>query len=197
MIEKAKGQGDMKEIVLILSAYIVGNFLTAYFIGRIFYKQDVKSIGSGNPGARNVGRLFGKKAFIFTFLGDASKGAIMVLLAKWLDLSITIQFIVLLVVVLGHLYPIFFRFKGGKGLSTFIGGLLACQPLLFLAFVGLFLIYFIISRSLTLGGMTAIASLPFIMVFFSYDFTNILIVAVLSIFLIYSSRENIKEKLRK
>lgn len=199
MVRWKKGgeEGFMKVIILFIVAYLIGNLLTAHFVSRLLYKGNIHDVGSGNAGARNAGRMFGKKAFIFTFLGDAAKGAAVIIAAKCFGFSLTVQLFALLGVILGHLFPVFFRFKGGKGMSTFAGGMLACQPLLFAVLLVLFIPFYLISRSLTIGALGAIASIPFVMIFFSYKPVIIFIGALISFFIILSHRHNIKEKILK
>ena len=126
----------------------------------MLFKGDIRSGGSGNPGARNAGRLFGKKAFVVTFVGDALKGAIVVGVAGWFDFGAAVELLALVAVMLGHVFPIFLKFRGGKGVSTFIGGLLVFDPLLFAVFVGLFLLGYPLLKSFTIAGLLAIGFLP-------------------------------------
>ncbi|MBW8348358.1 glycerol-3-phosphate acyltransferase [Bacillus sp. IITD106] len=184
----------MREILLFLGAYVVGNILTGYVIAKFFYQKDIHLEGSGNVGARNAGRIFGKKAFVITFLGDAGKGAIIVLIAKWLGFSVEAQVLALFFVVLGHIFPVLFHFKGGKGMSTFIGGLLVFDPLLFSAFAGVFILSYFFFKSLTLSGMTAVLLLPAIIYFFTFDLYLILFAILLSAIVIFAHRQNIRDK---
>ncbi|MDW0109928.1 glycerol-3-phosphate acyltransferase [Sporosarcina aquimarina] len=110
-------------ILLTLISYIIGNFLPALQLGRHAGKK-ITDEGSGNPGARNAGRVFGKKAFFVVFLLDAGKGVLAVSMAFWFDGRPAILMLALAAVMLGHCYPFVHRFKGGKGAATFIGGLL-------------------------------------------------------------------------
>lgn len=114
-------------LLLLLASYIAGNFLPALQIGK-FSDQTILANGSGNPGARNAGRVFGKKAFVFVFLIDAGKGALAVWAAICLDGGPSILLLTLAAVMLGHCYPIVHRFNGGKGAATFIGGILVFNP---------------------------------------------------------------------
>ena len=129
-------------ILLLVGSYLLGNVLTGSIISKLFYKKEIRAEGSGNPGARNAGRLYGKKAFIITFLGDAVKGIIAVLVARLIGLGPEIELLALFAVVLGHVYPVLFKFHGGKGISTFIGGFLLFNPLVFAVFIGVFLILY-------------------------------------------------------
>jgi len=185
----------MREIILLLLAYVLGNILTGYFLVKVIYNKEIHQEGSGNAGARNAGRLIGKKAFVITFLGDAIKGALAVLLVKWMGLTFDWQLFILFAVILGHIFPVAFRFKGGKGMSTYIGGMLAFQPVLFSAFAGAFIIFYLLFKSLTLAGMAAIAVLPIIMIFFPYELPVILAAIPLSAIVLFAHRHNIKEKI--
>ena len=150
----------MMLFLLLIGSYLLGNVLTASVVSKFFFKKNILGQGSGNPGARNVGRVFGKKAFIATFVGDALKGALAVLIARWLGFVTPVELLALLVVMLGHIYPVWLKFRGGMGVSTFIGGLLAFNPLLFAVFVGLFVIFYPFLKSFTLTGLSAIVWVP-------------------------------------
>lgn len=151
---------------LLLGSYLLGNLLTAVWIGRIVYRKDIRREGSGNPGARNVGQVFGKGAAVLTFLGDALKGGIAVSAARWLGYGSMVELLALFAAVAGHIYPIYFRFRGGKGVSTFIGGLLFFQPLLVILLMGICTILFGWKRNFTIAGLGAIACVPFLLFLF-------------------------------
>ena len=184
----------MMIILLIVCSYLLGNVLTGSIISKLFYKQEIRTVGSGNPGARNVGRLYGKKAFILTFLGDALKGTLTVLAAKLLGFGPTIELFALFSVIVGHVYPIMYKFRGGKGISAFIGGLILFNPLVFATFVGVFIILYPFIKSFTVAGMIAILSLPIIMFLHSYNVTSIIIACFVSGLVLLAHRENLKEK---
>lgn len=154
--------------ILLLAAYGVGNFLTATLISGRLFAGNVRTTGSGNPGARNMGRVFGKKAFVLTFVCDALKGVAVVLVARWLEYSEVVQLFALFTVMLGHIFPVVHRFKGGQGVSTFIGGMLAFNPLV----VGLFVVAFLVLqpflKSFSATGLTAMSLSPL----FLYVVTN-------------------------
>ena len=181
-------------ILLIVCSYLLGNVLTGSMISKFFYKQGVRAKGSGNPGARNLGRLYGRKAFIFTFIGDALKGALVVMAANSLGFGPAIELLALFAVLLGHVYPMFYGFRGGKGISTFIGGLLLFNPIALTVFIGVFLIFYAFIKSFTVAGMIAILSLPIIMFVHAYNLAPIIIACFISGLVIYAHRENIIEK---
>ncbi len=187
----------MTLVLLLIASYLLGNLLTARFLGAIFYKRSIITEGSGNPGARNAGRVLGRKAFVATFLGDALKGALAVLATKWLGFDFSIQIIALLAVLLGHIYPIFFKFKGGQGISAFIGGLIALHLPLLGVFVALFLILYVINRSFTMAGLTAITAVPILMLFFSLGCLPSIIMCLVSGLLLFAHRHDLKEKYMK
>ncbi len=185
----------MTLILLLVGSYILGNVLTGSIISSFFYKKDIRIEGSGNPGARNAGRVFGKKAFVATFIGDALKGALTVVVAKWLGLGATVELFALFAVTLGHVYPLFLKFRGGMGVSTFIGGMLAFNPLLFAIFVGLFLIIYPFVKSFTLAGLSAVLLMPVLVVAFSYGTPVFIGACLLSVLLLFTHRADLKQKL--
>ncbi|WP_438313719.1 glycerol-3-phosphate acyltransferase [Sporosarcina sp. FA9] len=184
-------------LLLIIGSYLLGNILTATIISNLFYKEKISGLGSGNPGARNVGRVFGKTAFIATFIGDALKGVLAVLTVRWLGLEPTIEVIALLAVMLGHIYPVFFRFRGGQGISTFIGGLLALNPLVFIVFVCIFVIIYLFIRSFTIAGLSAITLVPIIIVFYSIGTGQFIVASLISVLLLFVHKDDLKEKFLK
>lgn len=111
----------MTYLLLISIAYLLGSLSTAVLVSKAFGLPDPRQEGSGNPGATNVLRLGGKKAAILTLLGDALKGFIPVMLANAMGMNALIVGLVGLAAFLGHLYPVFFGFRGGKGVATALG----------------------------------------------------------------------------
>lgn len=111
--------------------YFIGNFMTGWIVGK-WYGVSLQNENSGNVGARNAGRTLGKLAFCFVFFGDALKGVVAFLYGKYLGLDEMIISFGVLFCILGHLFPIFLRLKGGKGVATMIGGLISLNPILFL-----------------------------------------------------------------
>ena len=184
----------MMMISLLIGSYLLGNILTASLISTFYYNQEIRTKGSGNPGARNVGRLYGRKAFVATFLGDALKGVIAVFAVQLFGFDQLIELLALVSVVIGHVYPVFFKFRGGKGVSTFIGGLLVFSPLIFAVFVGVFAVLYLFIKNFTAAGITAIASLPIFLLVFSYHAQFILIACLLSGIILFANREDINLK---
>ena len=111
-------------LILIAGAYLLGSLSSAIIVCRLLGLPDPRGEGSGNPGATNVLRIGGKKAAAITLIGDMLKGLIPVLIAKLLGATIAVQAMVAVAAFLGHLYPLFFGFRGGKGVATALGVLL-------------------------------------------------------------------------
>ena len=147
-----------------LIAYLVGSLSFAVIVSRAMGLSDPRTYGSGNPGATNVLRSGSKPAAIVTLLLDAAKGWLPVMLVKWFgpawDLSEGTQALAGLAAFLGHLYPVFFAFKGGKGVATAVGMLLAFEPLLALATLVTFAIIVFFSRYVSLASMVAAVFAP-------------------------------------
>ena len=147
-----------------LIAYLVGSLSFAVIVSRAMGLSDPRTYGSGNPGATNVLRSGSKPAAIVTLLLDAAKGWLPVMLVKWFgpawDLSEGAQALAGLAAFLGHLYPVFFAFKGGKGVATAVGVLLAFEPLLALATMVTFAIIVFFSRYVSLASMVAAVFAP-------------------------------------
>ena len=147
-----------------LAAYLLGSLSFAVIVSRAMGLSDPRSYGSGNPGATNVLRSGSKAAAILTLLLDAFKGWLPVMLVKWFGepygLGDGAMAAVGLAAFLGHLYPVFFKFQGGKGVATAVGVLLAFQPLLALATVATFAIIVFFFRYVSLASMVAALFAP-------------------------------------
>ncbi len=116
---------SIEMVVAVIIAYLIGSISTAIVTCKLMGLPDPRKQGSGNPGATNVLRFGGKKAAIITLIGDMVKGVLPVLLAKWYGLDTMGLGLVAFAVFFGHLFPIFFRFQGGKGVATAFGCLIA------------------------------------------------------------------------
>ena len=188
----------MGTIALIILAYLIGSLSFAVLMSRAFGLPDPRSYGSGNPGATNVMRSGKKAAAALTLLGDGAKGWLAVFLAQQLasgwnagDLAIAGS---ALAVFIGHIYPVFFGFKGGKGVATAAGILLALNVCLGLAVVATWLLTFALSRYSSLSALLAATLAPLYAVFFLGSL-YVATVLVLSGLLIWRHRANIQKLL--
>jgi glycerol-3-phosphate acyltransferase PlsY len=150
----------MQTLLTLLAAYLLGSVSFAIVAAKLFGLADPRTFGSGNPGATNVLRSGNKKAALFTLLGDASKGWLAVFLAQQFGLGETVIALVALAAFLGHLYPVFLKFKGGKGVATAAGVLIALDPFLGLAVLGTWLLVAYVSRYSSLAAVLAAALAP-------------------------------------
>ena len=144
----------------IVGAYLLGSVPFAVICSRLFGLADPRSYGSGNPGATNVLRSGNKAAAVLTLLGDGAKGWLAVFLAQHYMLSNVAVGLVALAVFFGHLFPIFLKFKGGKGVATAAGVLLALDWTLGLGTLGIWLLTVTFSRYSSLGALLAAAGAP-------------------------------------
>jgi glycerol-3-phosphate acyltransferase PlsY len=183
-------------IGLIIFAYLLGSFASAVIVSRLMGLPDPRNFGSGNPGATNVLRLGGKKAALFTLLFDVLKGVVAVLVAKAIYPEITLLAAVTGAVFLGHLYPVFFNFKGGKGVATAFGALLALVWQVGLSVLLTWLLMAGIVRYSSLAALVAAIAAPISMYGFTHGNLTYTITAVLmSALLIWRHRSNIQNLL--
>jgi acyl phosphate:glycerol-3-phosphate acyltransferase len=145
-----------------LAAYALGCFTTGYYLVRWRMGQDVREVGSGSVGARNVGRLLGWRGFLATVLGDFEKGALAVWAARQFTADDRLVVLAMLAVVAGHLWPVQLRFRGGKGMAAALGALLIYDCRLALPFALLFAGAFAILRKTVVPGLFALACLPLV-----------------------------------
>ena len=184
-----------------LVAYLIGSFSTAVWLGKWFYDLDVRQHGSGNAGATNTLRVLGKRAGFVVLLIDVFKGWIVVFLAALIGEELFMEkdlllfkIVAAIAVVTGHIYPLYTRFKGGKGIATMLGVIIGLFPgQLILIEVGLFIIVFLVTRYVSLGSIVVALALPVLSIWF-YDVDIILkIVSVLvAVVVPVTHRTNIK-----
>ncbi|WP_150427052.1 glycerol-3-phosphate 1-O-acyltransferase PlsY [Dechloromonas sp. CZR5] len=182
----------MQTALAILAAYLLGSVPFAMISSRIFGLADPRTYGSGNPGATNVLRSGNKKAALMTLIGDALKGAVAVIAARQAGFSDTVIALVALAVFIGHLYPIFLKFKGGKGVATAAGVLLALDPILGLAVAGTWLFVAYVSRYSSLAALIAAAAAPVIAVLMHGATNQTVVVGILGMALIGKHWQNIQ-----
>ncbi len=183
-------------IIWIIAAYLIGSIAFGILMSKAFGLPDPRTVGSGNPGATNVARSGKKLPAILTLLGDAFKGWFPVWLALQSNMLMWVVAGVGLAVFFGHLYPIYHRFKGGKGVATALGVMLAISPLLGLAALFTWMIVFAISRYSSLGAIVAAALSPVYAWFLLSAYKDYIItVTVMSVFLIWRHRTNIQKLL--
>lgn len=177
-------------------SYLIGSIMFGFLITKIFYRKDIRVQGSGNVGARNAGRLHGKTAFVLIFLGDALKGALVILAARYLHFSETIQLVGLALAIIGHIKPITLKFKGGKGISTFIGGIIVFEPLMVPVIILGFSILYTFIKSFTLAGLGAFLFIPVVLFIINNDWLSCIIALGIIAMLYAAHADNLKERLK-
>jgi acyl phosphate:glycerol-3-phosphate acyltransferase len=180
-------------IVIIVVAYLLGSVSFGIITSKAFGLPDPRTVGSGNPGATNVARSGNKKAAILTLLGDALKGWLPVWLALQLNMLMWVVAGVGLAVFFGHLYPVYYKFKGGKGVATALGVMMAVSPWLGLACILAWGIMFAISRISSLAALMAAALSPvFAYLLLPYK-DYVWMVLVMAVMLFWRHKTNIEK----
>ena len=182
----------MLNYIMIFAGYLAGSLSAAIITCRLMGLGDPRTQGSGNPGATNVLRVGGKKAAAITLLGDAIKGVIPVVAAHLMSAPPLILALVAFAAFLGHLYPVFFGFRGGKGVATAFGVLVALAWPVGLALLGTWLVMAKIFNISSLAALVAACLSPLYMWLFVPQIEFIGVAAVISIMLVWRHRSNIK-----
>ncbi|ODJ60194.1 glycerol-3-phosphate 1-O-acyltransferase PlsY [Brochothrix thermosphacta] len=176
-------------IGLMLVAYLIGSFTAGLWIGKWFFKKDIREYGSHNLGATNSFRILGVKAGIVVMIIDVLKGTLATLLPVWLHVPIN-PLLIGVFAVIGHIYPAYAKLRGGKAVATSAGILLGYSPSVFLVLMAVFVIVLVISRYVSLSSMIAVV-VGLIASIFLKDYVLIIVMAILTIFILYRHRANI------
>ena len=195
-------------IILVLCAYLIGSFPSAVWIGKLFYNKDVREYGSGNAGATNTFRVLGVRAGLPVLLIDIFKGWLSVNLILLFNQNINsnlnvdrffeIQLVLALSAVLGHLFPIYTGFRGGKGIATMLGVLIGILPIAALGSSVIFIIFLLLFRYVSLASIIASISFPLIVFLFleiDNDALNLFVIFVPILSLI-THQKNIEKLLK-
>lgn len=179
-------------LIFVVIAYMFGSLSTAIIVCKLMGLPDPRSQGSKNPGATNVLRYGGKKAAIITLAGDALKGFLPVLAAKLLGQAHGNLEVIALAAFLGHLYPVFFKFKGGKGVATALGVFLAISLPVALTMVATWSLMAFVFKISSLAALTTAALAPVFVWFWEPNPAFISMAVIMSAILIWRHRSNIK-----
>lgn len=171
--------------------YILGWAMTGYFVVRLLAHKDIRLQGSGNIGALNSARVAGPKGFILTSFGDSLKGGVAVGIGVSLELPEWVLILGLISVVAGHIWPLPFKFRGGKGVATFLGGLLVynLSGLLFLLIFTS--IFYLLLKEFTIAGLLAVSIWPIFELFQGSGWILLFIKLVLILIILWAHRANI------
>lgn len=181
-------------LMLVAGAYLLGSIPTGLLLGKA-YGIDVRKEGSGNIGATNLYRTVGRKVGVLTLIGDCLKGMLPVLAVAWSGLPPDYAAWVGLAAFCGHVFSLFLKFKGGKGVATALGVFLALSPLAvcaaLLVFIGLMLKW----RYVSLGSVSAAAVMPLAIMLMGGDSTLVIVTMIIAVIVIVKHHENIKRLL--
>ncbi|MDP4163333.1 MAG: glycerol-3-phosphate 1-O-acyltransferase PlsY [Bacillota bacterium] len=183
-------------IIIFVLAYLLGSIPSGLIIGKTFYKTDIREHGSGNLGGTNTFRTLGVKAGLAVSIADILKGTLAASLPVLFHSNIN-PLIAGVFAVVGHMYPLFAGFRGGKAVATSGGVLLFCAPYLFITMLIIFFLCLYITKYVSLSSMLAGISAIIFAVFINKDLPLIIVVSLMTFFVIYRHRANIKRIINK
>lgn len=180
-------------LIVIVAGYLLGSISTGVVLSKLFAKTDIRSQGSGNAGTTNMLRVLGRRMALFTFIGDMLKGIIAVFIGKWLIGGELGGLLGVVGAVLGHYYPLYFGFKGGKGIATSFGSLLFVFPVQALLAFAVFLILVAVTHYVSVGSIAAAITLPLLIVITHFQEPTLWIITVcIGVSVVWRHRANIK-----
>jgi len=186
-------------IILIVIFYLIGSLPFAFILTKLSGLGDIRNIGSGNVGATNVLRTGNKFIAFLVLCLDIFKGFVPFLILKFYfnDISLLNKIIICHFAVIGHIFPIWLKFKGGKGVATYIGFLLGINPYISISFLIVWFIVAIITRYSSLSSLIAIFVAPLFFIFINFNFYIVIFFIYLSIIIYLKHSENLKRLLNK
>lgn len=184
-----------ESIILIICSYLLGSISSAILLSKIMGFEDPRSEGSKNPGATNVLRIAGKKAAFLTLVGDCMKGFIPVVVARLLDFDPLIVALTAFAAFCGHCFPVFFAFRGGKGVATAIAATVAFNTLVGALLIAIWLLFARVFRISSLAAIISFSALPALVYWRQPDLQVAAVFATLSVILIWRHRANIQRLL--
>jgi len=184
-------------IYLLVASYLIGSISSAVIICKALGLPDPRTQGSKNPGATNVLRLGGKKIAAFVLIFDGLKGAVPVFIGDYYGFGLIALTLTALCTFLGHIFPVFFRFRGGKGVATYLGGLIAINLLVGLIFSLIWLLVAKVLKISSLAALIATALSPFYFYLITGDLRSTAIIGLISLLIFYTHRDNIKRLINK
>ena len=183
----------INQITPVLMAYFIGSLSFGIIISYFFKLSDPRTTGSGNPGATNVMRTGNKVAALLTLLGDMLKATIVITIANHMNLSEIHLVVISIAVLLGHIFPIYLLFKGGKGVATYLGGLIGLSFFVGLTFSIIWLIVAKVMKVSSIAALTATVLSPIYFYFITtHDVRATMVIFLINLFIYFTHRENIK-----
>ena len=191
-------------LAMVVLSYLFGSVNFAIIVTRLFAKKDIRDFGSGNAGMTNVLRTLGKGPAALTFLGDFAKGALSVLITRLVFTvllkqpdNFVVEYAAAFSALLGHIFPLYYGFKGGKGIAVSAGALIALSPLAFLCCLVVFLVFFLITKIVSVGSIACAVAFPISVLVLKLCFgephvlLETLLAALIALLVIYMHRGNI------
>jgi len=193
------------QVLILFAAYLLGSMPSSVWIGRLFYNIDVREYGSGNAGATNTFRVLGKKAGIPVLILDILKGFLAVRMATILPIKqspegfMNFQIVLGIAALIGHIFPIYVGFRGGKGIATLLGFLIAIAPNAAIMSIAVFGAVFFMFRYVSLASIIAAIAFPFIVIFILKTTFPILIIfsLLIAFMVVLTHQKNIQRLIRK
>lgn len=182
-------------MVSIVIMYLIGSISSSILIARLLNLPDPRGLGSGNPGATNMLRTGSKKAAVFTLVGDLLKSLIPLLIARYFGFELFALCLMGLAAIIGHMYPIYYQFRGGKGVATTVGVLLAINWQLALSWGVIWLITAMVTRFSSLAAIVATISLPVVAYFLNLPTYLLLTTVAIVVLVIWRHQSNIRNLL--
>jgi glycerol-3-phosphate acyltransferase PlsY len=186
---------ELMAILFLVGAYLLGSLSSAIIVCKLMGYDDPRQGGSGNPGATNVKRLYGNKPAAITLVGDMLKGVLPVVAAHWAALSPEMIALVGFAAFVGHLYPVFFGFHGGKGVATMLGVMFGLSLPIGLAVAGTWLFVAKVLKISSLSALIATALAPLYVYFLSGEMTWVGVTLVMTVILFWRHKGNIQRLL--
>lgn len=190
-VEQIHSVNSLHALACLFAAYALGCFATGYYLVRAQTGRDLRAIGSGSIGARNVGRVLGGSGFGVTLLADFTKGVLAVWAARHLTGTEALSAVALLAVTIGHVWPVQLGFRGGKGVATSLGGLLVFNWQSALIYAAAFALLWVLLRRTILPGLFAYLVLPFTVWWFRQDGGQVALVSGLIVVVWFAHWENL------
>lgn len=180
---------------VLVASYAVGCVTLGYYLVRTVTGMDVRQLGSGSVGAKNVGRVLGVWGFAVTFAGDLGKGALAVWATERVNPNDFLKLLAMLAVIVGHIWPAQLRFNGGKGMATAAGALLAFNPWIMAGLLAVFAVILVALRKTVLAGLGAFGILPLLSGLLTQPMVITFGFALLTLIVLFAHRQNLKKEL--
>lgn len=186
----------MKNIIIVLMCYLIGNISFSFLLTKVMLKKDIREYGSGNAGTTNVLRVLGKRYAVMVLVGDVLKGVLVILVGRLFELSEVTIILCGLAVILGHNWPALLGFRGGKGIATSIGVFMTFDPVVALICVLIGVVIIILSKYVSLGSVIGMGIFPLVVISLSRSFEEFLFAFCVSLISIYKHRANISRLIK-